>query len=315
MPLRDGVPLNVSYADGTAGVITSPVTNTVAGAMAIQEVFDNYEWVVQPGDPVAWAPYLRKDPLPGVPVRPVIIQFAKGDQTDSNPTATALLRAGNLADRATFYRYDLAFPQYQQDPNNPLAKMTYPHGFAALITSADQTVKKVALAAQNQIATFFASNGTQTIQPQPPDGFGFGVIPVEFFEVPIQGQLPEGLNYINPVVSAVAANGGLNDVVIADLNVPHFTAAVSKSSNVAGITGAGSTSVISSTPLTAVDQVFTDLARIVSDTSNAYSSALSPVAALWQHANAEDLQLLDDQMSWEAGAMGGTMDTLLGRLV
>jgi hypothetical protein len=138
----------------------------------------------------------------------VIIQFAKGDQTDSNPTATALLRAGNLADRATYYRYDLAFPQYQQDPNNPLAKMSYPHGFAAFITSADQTVKKVALAAQNQVATFIASEGTQIIQPQPPDGFGFGLIPEKYFEVPIKGTLPEGLNYINPPVSAATASGG-----------------------------------------------------------------------------------------------------------
>ena len=166
----------------------------------------------QPGDPVAYAPHLRKDPLPGVPAKSVIVQFAKGDQLDSNPTATALLRAGDLADRATFYRYDLAFPQYQQDPNNPLttAPLYYPHSFAALITSTNPTIKKVALAAQNQVATFFASDGTQTIQPQPPDGFGFGLIPEKFFEgvdLPIEGGLPEGLNFIVPATAQAQASG------------------------------------------------------------------------------------------------------------
>jgi hypothetical protein len=189
MPLRDGVPLNVSYADGTTGVIQSPVTNTVDGAMAIQRVFENYEWVYQPGNPAAYAPHLRKDPLPGVPAKSVIIQFAKGDRNVENPTTTAFLRAGDLADRATFFRYDLAFPDYQHNPNvTPVA--VYPHAFGGLITSTNPTVKAIALAAQAQIATFFASDGTQTIQPPG--------VPVGLFEVPIQGPLPEGLNYTIP---------------------------------------------------------------------------------------------------------------------
>jgi hypothetical protein len=39
----------------------------------------------------------------------VIIQFARGDKTNPNPTTTALIRAGDLADRSTFFRNDLAF--------------------------------------------------------------------------------------------------------------------------------------------------------------------------------------------------------------
>jgi hypothetical protein len=85
MPLRDGVPLTLGLADGTTQVIHSPWTNTVVGATAIQQVFDNSEWVSQPGNPVAYAPHLRKDPLPGVPVRPVIVQFDKGDLTSRTP--------------------------------------------------------------------------------------------------------------------------------------------------------------------------------------------------------------------------------------
>src|SRR5262245_60937030 len=111
MPLRDGVPLTVRLADGTERVIQSPVLNTVPGAMPIQEVIEDTEWVSQSGNPVAYAPHVRKAPLAGVPAKSVSYQFAKGDQIVPNPTTTALLRAGDLADRATFYRHDLAFAE------------------------------------------------------------------------------------------------------------------------------------------------------------------------------------------------------------
>jgi hypothetical protein len=189
LPLRDGVPLTVVLTPDngpttTTQIIQSPVTNTVAGAIAIQQFFENWEWVTQSGNPTAYAPYLRKDPLPGVPVRPVMIQFAKGDQNVVNPSTTAFLRAGDLADRATYYRYDLAL-----NADNTLKKLAqYPHTFVGLITSPNSTAKAVALAGQEQIATFFASDGTEIIQPPG--------VPQQFFEVPIQGPLPEGLNYI-----------------------------------------------------------------------------------------------------------------------
>src|SRR5262249_30049269 len=101
MPLRDGTPLTVRLEDGTSHEIRSPVINFVPGAMAIQEVLDNQEWVLLSGDPLGYVSHLRKDPLPGVPAKSILFQFAKGDQTVPNPTNTALLRAGDLADRAT----------------------------------------------------------------------------------------------------------------------------------------------------------------------------------------------------------------------
>ena len=61
----------------------------------------------QGGNPVAYAPHLRKSPLDGIDPAPVIIQFAKGDQTVPNPTASAIFRAGDLVDRSTFFRNDL----------------------------------------------------------------------------------------------------------------------------------------------------------------------------------------------------------------
>src|SRR5580765_3056321 len=39
-----------------------PVTNTVPGAVAIQTVEDISRWLGQAGDPVAWAPFIRKSP-------------------------------------------------------------------------------------------------------------------------------------------------------------------------------------------------------------------------------------------------------------
>jgi hypothetical protein len=177
LPLRDGLPLTVRLADGTSQVIQSPVTNTVAGAMAIQEALENREWAHMLGDPVAYAPHLRKDPLVDVPAKSVLIQFARGDQNVTNPRTTALLRAGDLADRATLYRHDLAFAENPTMPRNP-------HQFLIQVDS--PAVRPIALGYQAQIATFFASDGTEVIHPEP----------VGFFETPIAGALPEDLGFI-----------------------------------------------------------------------------------------------------------------------
>jgi hypothetical protein len=95
-----------------------------------------------------------------VPAKPVLGQFAKGDQTVPNPTTTALLRAGDLADRATFYRHDLAVAEDSRLPRNP-------HGFPNSVASMIPLQAAIARGAQSQIATFFASNGTEILHPEP----------------------------------------------------------------------------------------------------------------------------------------------------
>jgi Big-like domain-containing protein len=155
-----------------------PLTNSVAGAMDIQKVFDWAQWVQQPGNPVSYAAHIRKQPLPGAAPKPVLIQFAKGDMTVPNPTTSAILRAGDLADRATYFRNDLAFAQNPAVGKNP-------HTFLSNIFN--PAVAPYAIGAQQQIAAFFASNGAAVIDP---DGAG------PFFEVPIVGPLPETLNFI-----------------------------------------------------------------------------------------------------------------------
>jgi hypothetical protein len=157
-----------------------PVTAPVAGSLPIQEVIDNTEWVSQSSNPVAWAPHLRLDPLAGAASKNVIVQFARGDETVPNPTASALIRAGRLQDRATFFRNDLAFAEDSTMPKNP-------HTFLTRIIGSTALAAQVAADAQTQIATFFASDGAATIDPD-------GANPL--FETPIAGPLPEDLGFI-----------------------------------------------------------------------------------------------------------------------
>jgi hypothetical protein len=144
------------------------VTDTVAGASAIQETLDRTEWAQQAANPAAYAPFIT---------RPVIFQFARGDMTVPNPTTSAILRACGCADRATLYRNDLAFALNPATPKNP-------HTFLTNITV--PSVATYAFEAQAQIATFLASDGTVTIDP---DG------PGTIFETPTS-MVPETLGYI-----------------------------------------------------------------------------------------------------------------------
>ena len=127
---------------------------------------------------MAYAPYIRKQPLPGNAPKPVIFQIAKGDKTVPNPASTAIIRAGDLADRTTYFRNDLAFAA---DP----AVGKNPHVFLTNIGVA--AAAPYAVGAQTQTAIFFATHGITVIDP---DGAG------PIFEVPILAPLPEELNFI-----------------------------------------------------------------------------------------------------------------------
>lgn len=145
-----------------------PVVNDVPGATPIQQELDRLEWAMQASNPVAYAPHLRKEPLAGVAVRPVLLMFAKGDKTVPNPTATAILRAGELADRTLYFRYDLALanglPHFPNDDPHPATNA-------------------------GAIAAFLASDGANIVDP---DG------PGPIWEQPIAGPLPEDLSFIGP---------------------------------------------------------------------------------------------------------------------
>ena len=144
------------------------VVDTVPGASAIQELIDRTEWAQQAANPAAYAPLITA---------PVIFQFARGDKTVPNPTTSAILRACGCASRATLFRNDLAFaanPAVGKNPHTFLTNIGNPAGVG------------YALAAQAQIATFFASDGATTVDP---DGAG------PYFETPTS-MVPEDLAYI-----------------------------------------------------------------------------------------------------------------------
>ena len=145
-----------------------PVTATPDQA-AIQQFIDWSIWEQQTGNPAAYAPHLTQ---------PVIIQFARGDETVPNPTTSAIIRAGQLASRATLFRNDLAFAD--------VAGYTVknPHTFLTNVFVPVQA--QFAFEAQAQIATFLASDGQMVIDP---DGAG------PYFETPTS-MVPEDLAYL-----------------------------------------------------------------------------------------------------------------------
>ena len=119
----------------------------------------------------------------GVPAKPVILQFAKANTAHPNPTTTAMLRAGDLAEQATYYRHDLAFAM------DPAAVPKNPHVFLYFFNlpfPLSPLLLDIALGAQEQIAEFFASDGGLVMHPEP----------AQFFAVPIVPPLPEELNFI-----------------------------------------------------------------------------------------------------------------------
>jgi hypothetical protein len=131
------------------------------------------------------------------------------------------------------------------------------------------------------------------------------------------------------VMYAMLATGTANRALVtADLNVPDDDSgpcalhaapvtALSSTSNGTAMTPASSTSFPSSgstnsgSPMSAADQLFANLSRILSAAQNAYQSELSSVVAMWRSDDALALQRLDVLLSMEAGAMGVTKDTLL----
>jgi hypothetical protein len=170
-----GVPVSAPFFNENMPLRNQPpVINTVAGAMAIQEFFEHSEWVGMSADAAAYAAHLRKDPLAGVPVKPVVIVIAKGDETIANPLEIAVVRAGDLADWTIVYRNDLAFAENNQVPKNP-------HVFANQIESPVPLVRQIAFGLQDLIATFLNSDGTVIAHPEP-SGFFEDLIDVALFE-------------------------------------------------------------------------------------------------------------------------------------
>jgi hypothetical protein len=116
-----------------------------------------------------------------VPARPVLIQFARGDQNTQNPGTAEVIRAGALEDRTSMYRHDLFYPTVP-----PTGTQKNPHGFPIVLRETLAPWLPIVAGAQEQIAQFLASDGATTIVPSPS----------VFWEVPAATPLPEDLAYI-----------------------------------------------------------------------------------------------------------------------
>jgi hypothetical protein len=171
-------PLNSYFDDNYVFRNQPPVVNNVPGAPEIQAAFEVAEWLNMPGDPLSYASRLT---------RPVLFQFAKGDQEVPNPTNSALIRTAGKQSSSRWLLFDVARQIAGSDlPEDPHRFLATPEIF---LTPARLSI---AIAAQIQVAVFFESNGS--------------LIPNEnqFLDPPFAGRnlfetpkvLPESLNFI-----------------------------------------------------------------------------------------------------------------------
>jgi len=155
---------------------------TVPGAIAIQNVFEMLEWLGIQGDPIAFAPHLKPSPLAGAPARPVLIQFARGDQSVPNPANSLLVEAAGLQANTWMYQHDLA---RAQDPNLPVNPHPFLVFFVELggsgIQLPDAAGLAISLDAQQQIAGFLSADGASIPDP---NALVRLVLGIRVFEIP-----------------------------------------------------------------------------------------------------------------------------------
>jgi putative cell wall-binding protein len=154
--LRDRIPSLLNggvntFTESLPLVLDAPVTEPTDGAVAIQDVFSQVNWINRPGSPEAFAPRITEDPLPDSQAKDVIYQFAFGDTTVPNPTSATLARAFGRLDRVAFYRND-----------RTATAGSNPHGFLAdpRIQGRDQ--------AQAQAVEWIRSDGETFLDPDGP---------------------------------------------------------------------------------------------------------------------------------------------------
>ena len=153
-----------------------PIVNTVPGAVPIQDQLERANWLGNTGGG-RFARHLRLAPLPGVRARPFLVQESRGDQNIPNPNTAEFVQAGLLADRVTLYRHDLFASRLA---------FTNPHSFLIRTDNQAPAMRPVSLAAQEQVAVFFESDGVNVIDP---DGSG------PLFEVPA-ATIPQDFGFI-----------------------------------------------------------------------------------------------------------------------
>ncbi|MEM8929847.1 MAG: hypothetical protein AAGE94_01660 [Acidobacteriota bacterium] len=178
----EGGPCDLRFDEGLPLRGQAPVIDPPAGALAIQRTFERLEWLDQAGNPATYTPHLRQRPLVGMTEKSILIQLARGDLQVPNFSTTAVVRAGDLADRTTLYRHDLVFGQ----PDFPGVDEPDGH-FGLLFPFLGPAFEELGAAIQKQTARFLATQGDEWIDPD-------GADPI--FESPIEGPLPEDCGFV-----------------------------------------------------------------------------------------------------------------------
>ena len=167
--------------------------------MAIQAAFEAADWLGMLGDPLSYAPHLTQSPLAGVPAKSTLFQFGLADLEVPNPTESAVVRAAGAQSSTWLLRFDKVagiapdlVPLGLNDPS--LGFPILPHRVLSNPTIFNYPDEKLlALAEQQQVAAYFASDGTTNPDPNP---FLTGPFAGQsIFEIPAIPALPEQLNY------------------------------------------------------------------------------------------------------------------------
>jgi hypothetical protein len=173
------------------------LVNEVPGAVAVQAGFESADWLQMLGDPLSFASHLQSQPLTGVTPKPVLFLFSKGDLEVPNPTNSALIRAAGIQNTSWFLEFDQAVAAAQAagyyDLFDPHPLLSYP----TIFSYPDQ--QSIALAEQQQVAAFLASDGKNNPNPNPLLTAPFQGL--QLFVIP--QTLPEQLNYFQIPTSNV----------------------------------------------------------------------------------------------------------------
>lgn len=189
LSLREPSPLNKGEDFDDSYVLRDqPVrVNDVTGAIEIQNILENLEWIRMPGDAMAYAPHLRAAPLTGVPPKRVLFHFARGDQGVPNPSTSAFVRAAGMKEFAVLYRHDLARVAMADLPVDPHSfEENFGKPSTAIIARASQALTARFLASTERCGRdeLCIPDVSELLEP---------VFSVNLFE---SGVLPEDLGWI-----------------------------------------------------------------------------------------------------------------------
>ena len=164
------------FEEGLPLALDAPITNRLAGAMAVQRLLDRIEWRSQRGDAVVFASRLRRILPPGTMARPTVIFLGRGDQSAPLVDSGFIVKEGELEDRTVLYRHDLFFAANPTSIKNSHTVYRFQGPTAP--------TNPLTVAIQQQFSRFFSSDGMSLEQTSP------------YLETPMNSPLPTQLDFI-----------------------------------------------------------------------------------------------------------------------